>query len=266
MHRLLLLFLLLSSLVSAVAAAELRVALGVQDNLPPQGATPGKGSLQTGGLVAFNEDLAREICRRMNARCQTVNVRFAEILPGIEAREYELGFGNFLRTPEREQRAAFSDAIWRSSSRLLATPATARAFAARWGQPATLDNLREARLVVVADTQQQRYLQGIAEERRLSVRPVKTMGEAFAVLRDGQADYCLLPMLSAYALLSREPGSDLEFVGPPVVDGGLGGTVHIALPKGDAKLLGAVNRAIAAMRADASYHRIVRRHFPFSLD
>lgn len=266
MRCLLRILLLFCVFLASAQALELRVALGVQGSVPQERAAPGRGSVQSGGLIAFNEDLARELCRRINARCTMVNVTFAEILPGIEAQNFELGFGNFLRTAEREKRAAFSDSIWRSSSRLIAAPATARAFAARVGQEISLDNLRQARLAVVIDTQQHRYLQAVAEERGLKVQAVKTMAEAFALVREGQADFCLLPMLVGYTMLIREPDSGLEFVGPALADGGLGGTVHIALPKNEDGLRQTVNRALIAMRADGSYLRIVRRYFPFSLD
>lgn len=73
-------------------------------------------------------------------------------------------------------------------------------------------------------------------------------------------------MLSAYSFIGAEPGSRFEFFGPPEMARGLGGTVHIVLPKDDEARLLAVNGAIAALRADGSYHRIMRRYFPFSLE
>jgi len=260
MRLLLIVLFVLSGLLNTAQARELRIALGVADARAQQGAG------QPGGLAAFNEDLAREICRRMSARCTTVNIVFADILPGIEAQAFEMGFGNYLRTPEREKRVAFSDPIWRSSSRLVARSATARRFAERAGPEVALSSLRDARLAVVADTRQHAYLQGVAGERALTAMPARTMAEAFAMLREGSADFCLLPMLSAYAMLSREPAGEYEFVGPPLTEDGLGGSVHIALPKADVALRQAVNQGIAALRADGTYHRIVRRHFPFSLD
>lgn len=254
--------LLLLSFPPLAQALDLRVALGAQDerNLPRADAG------QRNGLNAFNEDLAREICRRINARCVTTNMPFVEILSGIEAERLELGFGNFLRTPEREKRVAFSDSIWRSSSRLVGTAATARRFAAGQGADISIDSLRQARIVAVPETQQHRYLQGVASENRLTLLSAGTVAEAFALLRDGKADFCLLPMLIAYVQLGREEASKLEFVGAPIASRGLGGSVHIALPKANEGLRLAVNKAIAALRADGSYHRIVRRHFPFSLD
>lgn len=254
MRRLLACLTLLAALVAPALGEDLHIALGIQD------ATPAAGKRgDTGGLAAFNEELARDICRRIAARCTTSNVLFSEILPGIENGRFDLGFGNYLRTPEREQRVAFSAAIWRSSSRLVARSGSAAA-------DTELATLRRARLAVLAETQQHAYLRRVAAERQLEVLTARTLAETFALLRDGQADFALLPMLSAYAMLVREPAGGFEFVGAPVTDDGLGGSVHIALPKGREALRLAVDRAIAAMRADGTYPRVVRRHFPFNVD
>ena len=260
------LFLLGLGISVGVQALDLRVALGVQDVQVAQRAGASKNEVQGGGLTAFNEDLAREICRRMSARCITSNLEFAEILPGIEAQKFELGFGNFLRTPAREERVAFSDSIWRSSSRLVALSQTAQHFAAQQGRDVALDRLREARIVAIADSQQFLYLQTLAAENRLTLIAAKTMADIVVLLRTDKADFCLLPVLSAYALIGREAPGQFEFFGPAEARHGLGGSVHIALPKGDEALRLGVNKAIAALRADGSYHRIVRRYFPFSLD
>src|SRR5512145_2928165 len=154
MRAFLSLALLLLACASVAQAGPLRIALGVQNNASPASGLSGKGGAQSGGLIAFNEDLAREICRRINARCVTRHVLFGEILPGIEGGKFELGFGNYLRTPEREKQVAFSDPLWRSSSRLLAAPATTQRFATRLGREPELASLRGARLGVVAETQQ----------------------------------------------------------------------------------------------------------------
>ena len=243
-------------------AQDLRVALGAHHERATQPGAGGKRS----GLPAFNEYLAREICRRMSARCTVVTVTFGEILPGIEANKFDLGFGDFLRTPAREMRVAFSDSIWRSSSRLLTTPAVARRFAAERGEKPTLDSLRQARVVAVPDTQQYLYLQSLPSEHGLTLIGAKTYRDAISLLREGRADFFLLPTLSGYLQLAQADGAGLEFFGPPEVAHGLGGTVHIALPKTDEALRGAVNKAIAELRADGTYHRIVRQHFPFSLE
>lgn len=249
--------LLMLFLAGSAQALELHIALGVPS---------GQGNGSSGGLVSFNDDLAHEICRRLSARCMTNNVQFAEILPGIESGRFDLGFGNFLRTPERVRRVDFSAGIWRSSSRLIARRPVAERFTMLLGGEPTLDNLRHARVLAVDQTQQYRYLGSQAEERGLQLTAVQTLGEGMDRLRQGQADFFLLPVLSAYAMISGQADGDVEFVGPPVTEHGLGGTVHIALPKGRDDLRHSVDQAIAALRADGTYTRIVRRYFPFNLD
>ena len=85
-------------------------------------------------------------------------------------------------------------------------------------------------------------------------------------LRDGGADFALLPVRAGYALISHQEAGRFGFVGPAVADHGLGDTVHIILPKQENALRRSVNQAIAEIRADGTGHRIVRRHFPVNLD
>ena len=139
-------------------------------------------------------------------------------------------------------------------------------MAGRFGPGFRLDQLRDLRLGAVTGTQQFAYLESLAGRQRLAVTGVRSLAEAINLLREGKVDFCLLPMLSAYELLQGENPGRFEFSGPPLVDGGLGGTVHIALPKGREALRQEVNQAIAGLRADGSYQRLVRRHFSFSLE
>lgn len=251
---------------SLVQAAELAVAIGVQDTA--QAGQPGRAlPPNTPGfqLVALSDDLAREICRRINARCTLHYVAFGEILAGVEDRRFDIAFGNLLRSPEREQRVDFSDAIWHSSSRLVATPATSKSFATRLGRTVTLDNLRDARVAAVDGSRQHAFITSDAGDR-LTAIATPASADAIGALRDDTADFALLPVISAYALLNHDGAQKLEFVGPAVADRGLGGSVHLALSKQNDTLRHSVNRAIAAIRADGSFQRITRRYFPHGLD
>ena len=247
--------------LSVVQAQELRVAVGPRDNPSARSAIT-----HTASLSAFNEDMAREICRRMNRPCDIVYGPMGEILSEVEGGRIDLGFGSFLRTPEREARVDFSAPIWRSSSRLVATPISARRFVERTGLPASLAALHDVRVVSINGSVQQFALKKMAGDKRLTLIDAPTMLESLDALREGNADFCLLPMLVSYSVMSREAPGLFEFVGEPIVDAGLGGAVHIALPKKRGDLKDGVDKAIAEMRADGTFHRIVRRHFPFSLD
>lgn len=260
--------LLTSAMVSGTPqAADLRVAVRVQDEaqVAPYGELA-PSSTPRADLVAATDELAREVCRRIRSRCAISYVTFGEILPGVEDGRFDLGFGNFLRTPEREGRVAFSDPIFRSASRLVGSPAAAKAFTARFGQPVSVDNLRGVRVAAMEGSQAQAFLDGIAAGRDLTVVATATTAAAFDALRDGSADFALMSIRSGYALISHDKSRRFGFVGPAVADHGLGDTVHIILPRHRDKLRRSVNRAIAEIRADGTGHRIVRRHFPVNLD
>jgi ABC-type amino acid transport substrate-binding protein len=256
------LVLLLVLVAGAAPAGELRVAIGLAEPataLDDPAAPPGTR------VAAMYEDIARELCRRLAASCTLERTPVAAILPGVEQGIYDIGFGPFLHSPERARRFALSDPIWRSASRLVAHRGTAEAFAARLGGPLTLDTLRDAPVAAVAGSAQQAWLVGVAAARRLTLVPARTAAEAVARL-DGEADFALLPATIAYELMATDAGQRLEFAGPPESGHGLGGTAHLALRASNEALLNSVNRAIASIRGDGSFPRIVRRHLPVWLD
>ena len=142
----------------------------------------------------------------------------------------------------------------------------AKAFAARFGQPVSVDNLRGVRVAAMEGSQAQAFLDGIAAGRDLTVVATATTAAAFDALRDGSADFALMSIRSGYALISHDKSRRVGFVGPAVADHGLGDTVHIILPRNKDALRRSLNQAIAEIRADGTGHRIVRRHFPVNLD
>ena len=265
MRRLPLGFFLTLCVALPVQALDLRVALGASAAQIQSVSEGGNPALGAQGLNAVSAELAREICRRISARCRFDYLLFSEILPAMVAKRYEMGAGNFLRTPEREKMVNFSDAIATSSSRLLSTPERVAAFSGK-AAGVTLSTLRDARVVALAGSVQQEFLKRVAVEQRLTVLSAASTTEIFLLLRKGEADFWLTPVSLAYAFMGGEPPGSYQFYGPPEIGHGVGGSVHIALTKDDANLTAQVNKALAELREDGTYHRIVRQYFPVSLD
>ena len=243
-------------------ALELQVAIARSSAHGLHASAPVASSRET-LLADFNLALARELCRRLHTRCRFSYPDFAEIIPGIENQRYQLGFGSYLRTPERDARVAFSRPLWRSSSRLLAFSTVATRFAAAAGAELTLETLRDARVTTIIGSQQHAYLQRVAPTQGLQISGRATLRECLDALNAEQADFALLPVLGAYLVLDPTAVPAPAFIGPGIVDHGLGGNVHIALPRDDHGLLEAVNVALDGMSRDGSYPRLWRRYFPF---
>ena len=212
-------------------------------------------------LSELNDALAREICRRLAVRCTLRPLPFAEIIPGVESGRFRIGVGNVLHTPDRADRVLFSQPLWRSSSRLVGSAAAIRKF----GGEARLSELRGVTIAVARGSQQQRHLLEIAEAQQLRLVETSSGEASMIALRQGRADFSLMPVRSAYFLL-RDSRGEAGFVGPALVDHGLGGTVHVILPKSDSSLRREVDAALDAMRADGTFQRILRRYMPFLAD
>jgi ABC-type amino acid transport substrate-binding protein len=244
------------------AAGALRVAHGGDDDR--QGTANGS-SAQPAGTGPLKEELAREICQRLYRRCSYSSQRVGDILPGIEAGSFDLGFGMFLRTPERERRVLFSDAAWQASSRLLTTPGLAADYVASHGSEASLATLHGARVIALNGSAQHAALAARAEIQQLAVSGAATLAAVIAAVTAGEADFALVPVFSAYTVLRHDTTQPYEFSGPPLTGEGLGGSGHIALARGADSLRKKVNEAMTAMRADGTWQRIMRRHLPIGI-
>jgi ABC-type amino acid transport substrate-binding protein len=256
---LLLLGVLLAPTAEAAAFPKLPPELRVAVLAPPTHLPAPPPGMPSGSLSALDEDLVREICRRLQVACRIEFRLFAEILPAVEAGQADLGLSNFQQTPERLQRVAFSAPLWRSSSRLVG-----RSKGSLPGQ--RLEKLHGALIAAVSQSQQHRFLLAQPSSQQLRVLEVATIEDGLEAVRRGRAAYCLVPMFNAYALLAADRGAELTFVGPPLTGGGLGGTVHIALTKGNEPLRQAVDQALLELRRDGTFARLMRRHFPVQLD
>jgi ABC-type amino acid transport substrate-binding protein len=248
---------------SVVAAArEVRVAVVLS---PPIVGTAA-GSEEATAITDLNEALTREICLRATIRCSQHPLPFAEIIPGVESGRYQIGMGNVLRTPEREQRVRFSSLLWRSSSRLIGTLDALKSQSPPDPALLSVETLRNTRVAAVRGSQQLRYLQSLPQANGLRIIETGTANESFEALRSGRADFALEPMRSIYFQFKAAGRDDIVVIGPSMAEHGLGGTVHAILPKGEDELASAVDAALAAMRGDGTFQRILRRHMPFLAD
>ncbi|MBI2307106.1 MAG: amino acid ABC transporter substrate-binding protein [Rhodocyclales bacterium] len=251
---------LLPTAAAQAASRELRVA-----TLLTAAADNPADSGEGGAIAELNEALTRELCRRLMARCSLHPQPFAEIIPGVEAGRYQLGVGNVIRSPEREARVLFSRTLWRASSRLVGTPAAIRQHRPAGGE-IRVQALHGVRIAAVRGSQQHQFVARHAATRQLVLTETATLGEALHALLDGRADFALMPVRGAYFLLAQQPPGSVEFTGPPLTEEGLGGTVHLILPKAEGTLQREVDRALDAMRGDGTFQRIVRRYMPFLAD
>ncbi|MCW2238969.1 substrate-binding periplasmic protein [Azospirillum canadense] len=206
-----------------------------------------------GRLTGFEVEIARALCATMGVRCEIDLLPFPEVLELLERNKADFAVASILKTPERAKKYLFTDRYKRSSSCYIGR-------AGEWplgAQPA----LAGKRIAVTRGSKQQDYFK--LRDTGGIILVFDDQGEAIQAVADGRADLALAPSTVAVHLLTSNEGQNLEVVGEPITEGGLGGESAIALPLGREELRDRVNQALRAILADGRYDAITSRFLPF---
>jgi len=199
-------------------------------------------------------EIATALCTAIRARCMLVAVPFARSIPALEDRSVDAIISDMTVTPEREQLVDFTD-VYRS---------VGNHFVGRRhsGLEVSPQGLAGRRLGVKRNTVHDRYLTDMYGATAV-IRRYSDLAEAFIDLALGRNDAVLAEVAPARVSFLQTPlGADYEFVGPEITDERWFGTgIGIAVRKGDNARREAFNHALAAIRADGSYQRIIDRYF-----
>ena len=209
-----------------------------------------------GHLTGFDVEIARALCSAIQARCEIVSLPFPSVLSALDHGTIDFAVAGMLRTPEREKKYLFSERYWRSSS----------SYVGKSGQwpISTVPNLIGKRIAVMHNAVQDVYVSRQVPAEATVVRFVNHEAGLRGVA-EGQADIALAPTIFVLQFLLSKGGQNLETVGDPVTEAGLGGDVAMALPRGREELRDRVNQALHVILADGRYDAISSRFLPFRL-
>ncbi|WP_144151678.1 transporter substrate-binding domain-containing protein [Paraburkholderia sp. BCC1885] len=236
-----------SSAAFANDGATLR--LGIDPSYPPMDAKAPDGSVK-----GFDVDLGNEICRRIHAHCQWVELEFSGMIPALQARKIDAIMSSMAITARREQQILFSSKLFQFKSRLVAKQGSGLSDA-----PAALAGKQ---IGVQSGTQFESYAQAHWAAAGVNVVAYKSQDEVFADLINGRLDGALLGTVEADQGFLRTPaGKGFGFVGAPLSMGDRG--VGIGLRKDETALQASINDAIASMLKDGTYAQIAHRYFAF---
>ena len=211
---------------------------------------------ENGNPVGFDVDIARALCKAMNAECTVQTVKWDDLLPGLTANRFDVIVASMAKTPKREAVVAFTDYYYRSRSTFVGDPA--KDFRQ------SREGLAGMTLAAQAGTVQADFLKKNYEGSS-DIRLTETNGEAFALLGSGEADAVLSDSLSIFVFLQTEAGRRFDFVGVPLPVNDPSSEACIAVRKEDRDLLKVLNEALREIRINGVYEKINRSYFPFSI-
>ena len=234
---------LLATFAAGASAAD-KINFGVSATYPPFESLDASNQ-----IVGFDIDLAKALCKQIQADCTFTNHAFDSLIPSLKFKKYDAVISGMDITPERSKQVAFTDPYYANSAVVIAKKGAYKSF----------DELKGKRIGMENGTTHQKYLQDKHPE-------VKTVAydsyqNAIIDLKNGRIDGVFGDTAVVNEWLKTNPqlGTATEKVTDPQYFGtGLG----IAVRPDNKALLAKLNGALKAIKADGTYQKISEQWFP----
>jgi octopine/nopaline transport system substrate-binding protein len=232
-----------------------------------------------GKLEGFDIDLASELCRRINVKCEIVAQDWDGIIPALQAKKYDAIMAGMSITDERKQVIDFAGPYADSPNGYLVAkdspiakmPGTGQTYnlvsqqaEAEKAIEATKPLLKGKTIGVQVSTTHpvfaEKYLKGTAD-----IREYKTTEAHDLDLLAGRIDAVLADATAIIGTLDKPEFKDYALVGPAITGGIQGDGVGIGLRKEDAELKQKLNEAITAATQDGTIRKLSMKWFKIDI-
>ena len=193
---------LLASFTFGASAAE-KINFGVSATYPPFESIGANNE-----IVGFDIDLAKALCKQMQAECTFTNHAFDSLIPSLKFRKYDAVISGMDITPERSKQVSFTTPYYENSAVVIAKKDTYNTFA----------DLKGKAVVVTSGTTSEVLLNKLNEEQKMNMRIIsaKDHGDSFRTLESGRAVAFMMDdaLLAGERAKAKKP-DNWEIVGKP---------------------------------------------------
>ncbi|RLM27302.1 arginine ABC transporter substrate-binding protein [Brenneria alni] len=200
-------------------------------------------------IVGYDIDLAKALCKQIEATCTFTNQAFDSLIPALKFRRYDAVISGMDITAERSKQVAFTQPYYANSAIVIAQKGKFSDFSAMKGKRIGMEN----------GTTHQKYMQ----DKHPEIQTVSYDNYQNAVLdlKNGRIDGVFGDTAAVNTWLKTNP--DLAVVGEHVTDAEYFGTgLGIAVRPNDKALLEKLNMALDAIKANGTYQAINDKWFP----
>lgn len=248
--------LLFALAVSATAAfsaqADDKLVIGTEGAYPPFNFVDASGKV--GG---FDVDIGMALCAEMKVECTIVTQDWDGIIPALQAKKFDFMIASMFITPERAEKVAFTKSYYKAPMTHIAPKgANITDF--------TNAGMKGKVIGAQAGTTQGEYIAAVYPDAEIKLYP--TQDEVNIDMVNGRLDLQVGDMLPMMNWLNSEDGKCCELVGKPITDAKyIGQGAGIAVRLEDKELLGKLNAALDAIRANGAYQKINAKYFPIDI-
>jgi lysine-arginine-ornithine-binding protein len=252
--------LLFAALLGA-ASLSLSLPLSAASSAPPlrwgtdPGAAPFEFKDKDGKLAGFDIELGNAICEHLKRSCLWVENDFDGLIPALKAKKFDIINASMSVTEKRQKEISFSQRVTRVPSRLIA-----KTTFNLIPDPAIL---RGKRVGVQQGSTHESYAKQKWAKAGVEVVSYAKNDQIYADLQAGRLDAGLMDAVEAnLGFLKTTRGKGFDYAGPALRDEkifGLG--TGFGVRKEDVELQKQLNGALAELKANGVYGRLMRKHF-----
>lgn len=221
------------------AGTQIRIA--TESNYKPFSYLDNQGNHQ-----GFEIDLIHALCGEMKADCTISSQEWESLIPGLTANKYDAIFASMSATDERRKVVNFSDPYFNNKLVLVA----------KKDNNATIKDVAGKNVAVQQATVSAKYL-----EDNVPQAVVKTYDKqvnAYLDLSAGRVEFLLSDIAPALDWLKTDQGANFAIKGEAI---DINDNVAIAMRQEDTELAGKFNAALATLKQNGEYDKLVAKYF-----
>jgi polar amino acid transport system substrate-binding protein len=244
---------LVAFLAMPAFAADLPDMAGKEITIVTENAYPPLQFVKDGVAVGWEYDAMAEIAKRLNLTVGYENISWDAMIPAVSEGQFDMGMTGITIRDDRKEMVDFSDAYMRSEMVMLVRGDENR-FTDSKSFAANPD------LLMAAQPGTTPFYVGVYEvldgdEANPRIKMFETFGAGVQALRNGDVDLSLTDSTGGAGYVAASDGK-LKIIGEPLGAEDFG----FIFPKGSA-LVGPINAAIAAMKADGTMDTLNQKWF-----
>ncbi|EJL6951742.1 arginine ABC transporter substrate-binding protein [Vibrio cholerae] len=233
----------LIGLVSASAAAQQEIKFVMEATYAPFEYMDENNQIQ-----GFDVDLAKALCKQLEAKCSFHNQAFDSLIPALKFKRYDAAISAMDITEARLEQVNFSNPYYDNSA----------AFVSLAGKVADQATLKGKRVGVQNGTTHQSFL--LEQRSDVVAVPYSSYQDAFIDMKNGRID----SVFGDTAVVAEwfKGDNKLEYVGERVTNPQyFGNGFGIAVNKDNQALLDQLNAALEAVKENGEYAAIFNKYF-----
>lgn len=253
----------MKKILFALTALGVILSLGVKASsdkplrLGTEGAYPPFNFIDVDGkLKGLDIDIGEALCAEMKVKCQWVVQEWDGIIPALKAKKFDAILASMAITEKRAKEVDFTDRYYFTPGMMIA----------RKGSNLRQDALAGKTVGVQIETNDAQWMEENYKNKGVTLKQYKVQDDANLDLMNGRLDIVVADRVVLEDWIKNNGGYDkFERVGDLITDPKRSQGTGIAVRKDSKALLESLNKAIAAIKANGTYHKITGKYFDFDI-